>query len=311
MSPEQPKGRISLADTPATVTEQPPRALPGWAALVASMILAIAGIGLLSRGVVERLHGTGSSGALIGIGVALLAFALACDRGLISVTPGEAVVLRLAGSYQGTVRRPGLWWVHPAARRDRVSTRIRNHETGMLKVNDGDGNPIEIAAAVVWVVDDTARALFAVDNYVEFVRVQAEAGVRHIASGYAYDTRGNETPSLRENAEEINEELSSEIAVRVVAAGVRVIESRLTRLAYAPEIAQAMLRVQQANAVVAARHRIVEGAVGMVELALDRLSADAVVELDEERKATMVGNLLVVLCSDHDLQPVVNAGSLY
>jgi regulator of protease activity HflC (stomatin/prohibitin superfamily) len=311
MSPEQPKGRISLADTPATLTEQPPRALPAWAALVGSVILLIAGASLLGRGLVERFHGTGASGALIGIAVALLALAVAGARGLISVTPGEAVVLRLAGSYQGTVRRPGLWWVHPAARRDRVSTRIRNHETGMLKVNDGDGNPIEIAAAVVWVVDDTARALFAVDNYVEFVRVQAEAGVRHIASGYAYDTRDNETPSLRENAEEINEELSSEIAVRVVAAGVRVIESRLTRLAYAPEIAQAMLRVQQANAVVAARHRIVEGAVGMVELALDRLSADAVVELDEERKATMVGNLLVVLCSDHDLQPVVNAGSLY
>jgi hypothetical protein len=299
MSSEQSKGRISLADTPALITEQPPRALPGWAALVGSMILVIAGAGLLSRGLAERFHGAGSSGALIAIGVALLALSVAGARGLISVTPGEAVVLRLAGSYQGSVRRPGLWWVHPAARRDRVSTRIRNHETGMLKVNDGDGNPIEIAAAVVWVVDDTARALFAV------------AGVRHIASGYAYDTRGSETPSLRENAEEINEELSSEIAVRVVAAGVRVIESRLTRLAYAPEIAQAMLRVQQANAVVAARHRIVEGAVGMVELALDRLSADAVVELDEERKATMVGNLLVVLCSDHDLQPVVNAGSLY
>jgi regulator of protease activity HflC (stomatin/prohibitin superfamily) len=310
MSSEQSKGRISLADTPALITEQPPRALPGWAALVGSMILVIAGAGLLSRGLAERFHGAGSSGALIAIGVALLALSVAGARGLISVTP-EAVVLRLAGSYQGSVRRPGLWWVHPAARRDRVSTRIRNHETGMLKVNDGDGNPIEIAAAVVWVVDDTARALFAVDNYVEFVRVQAEAGVRHIASGYAYDTRSSETPSLRENAEEINEELSSEIAVRVVAAGVRVIESRLTRLAYAPEIAQAMLRVQQANAVVAARHRIVEGAVGMVELALDRLSADAVVELDEERKATMVGNLLVVLCSDHDLQPVVNAGSLY
>jgi regulator of protease activity HflC (stomatin/prohibitin superfamily) len=311
MSSEQSKGRISLADTPALITEQPPRALPGWAALVGSMILVIAGAGLLSRGLAERFHGAGSSGALIAIGVALLALSVAGARGLISVTPGEAVVLRLAGSYQGSVRRSGLWWVHPAARRDRLSTRIRNHETGMLKVNDGDGNPIEIAAAVVWVVDDTARALFAVDNYVEFVRVQAEAGVRHIASGYAYDTRSSETPSLRENAEEINEELSSEIAVRVVAAGVRVIESRLTRLAYAPEIAQAMLRVQQANAVVAARHRIVEGAVGMVELALDRLSADAVVELDEERKATMVGNLLVVLCSDHDLQPVVNAGSLY
>jgi regulator of protease activity HflC (stomatin/prohibitin superfamily) len=311
MSLEQPKSRISLADTPAVVTEQPPRALSGWAALAASMIMLIAGASLISRGLAERFHGAGSSVALIGIGVPLVVLALAGMRGLISITPGEAVVLRLAGSYQGTVRRPGLWWVHPGARRDRVSTRIRNHETGMLKVNDGDGNPIEIAAAVVWVVEDTARALFAVDNYVEFVRVQAEAGVRHIASGYAYDTRGSEVPSLRENADEINAELASEIAVRVIAAGVRIIESRLTRLAYAPEIAQAMLRVQQANAVVAARHRIVEGAVGMVELALDRLSADAVVELDEERKATMVGNLLVVLCSDHDLQPVVNAGSLY
>jgi regulator of protease activity HflC (stomatin/prohibitin superfamily) len=311
MSLEKPKGRISLADTPALVTEQPPRAVSGWSALVALGILLIAGAGLLSRGLIERFHGTGSPGTLIGIGVPLLVLALVGSRGLASVTPGEAVVLRLAGSYQGTVRRPGLWWVHPGARRDRVSTRIRNHETGMLKVNDGDGNPIEIAAAVVWVVEDTARALFAVDNYVEFVRVQAEAGVRHIASGYAYDTRGSDIPSLRENADEINEELSSEIAIRVTAAGVRVVESRLTRLAYAPEIAQAMLRVQQANAVVAARHRIVEGAVGMVELALDRLSADAVIELDEERKATMVGNLLVVLCSDHDLQPVVNAGSLY
>ncbi len=311
MSLEQPKGRVSLADTPAVISEQPPRALSGWAAGVVSGILFVVGADLLSRGVIARFHGAGASGALIGIGAPLIVLALAGLRGLISVTPGEAVVLRLAGNYQGTVRRPGLWWVHPAARRDRVSTRIRNHETGMLKVNDGDGNPIEIAAAVVWVVEDTARALFAVDNYVEFVRVQAEAGVRHIASGYAYDTRGSDIPSLRENADEINEELSSEIAIRVTAAGVRVIESRLTRLAYAPEIAQAMLRVQQANAVVAARHRIVEGAVGMVELALDRLSADAVVELDEERKATMVGNLLVVLCSDHDLQPVVNAGSLY
>lgn len=311
MSLEKPTARITLADTPAPVTEHPPRALSGWSAMATSMILLIAGVGLISRSLIERVHGAGSSGALIGIGVPLLVLGIAGLRGLISVTPGEAVVLRLAGSYQGTVRRPGLWWVHPAARRDRVSTRIRNHETGMLKVNDGDGNPIEIAAAVVWVVEDTARALFAVDHYVEFVRVQAEAAVRHIASGYAYDTRGSDIPSLRENADEINEELSAEIAARVTAAGVRVIESRLTRLAYAPEIAQAMLKVQQANAVVAARHRIVEGAVGMVELALDRLSADAIVELDEERKATMVGNLLVVLCSDHDLQPVVNAGSLY
>jgi regulator of protease activity HflC (stomatin/prohibitin superfamily) len=311
MSSETPRSRISLAQTPALLNERAPRALPGWSVLLAVVILLVVGMALLSRGLVERFHGPGASNALLAIGVSLVVIALAGLRGLLSVTPGEAVVLRLAGSYQGTVRQPGLWWVHPAARRDRVSTRIRNHETGMLKVNDGDGNPIEIAAAVVWVVEDTARALFAVDNYIEFVRVQAEAGVRHIASGYAYDTRGSDIPSLRENADEINEELSSEIAARVTAAGVKVVESRLTRLAYAPEIAQAMLRVQQANAVVAARHRIVEGAVGMVELALDRLSADAVIELDEERKATMVGNLLVVLCSDHDLQPVVNAGSLY
>ena len=308
---ETPRGRLSLARTPALLNERAPRSLPGWSVLVAVVILLVVGIALLSRGLVERFHAPGASNAVLAIGVPLVAIALAGLRGLLSVTPGEAVVLRLAGSYQGTVREPGLWWVHPAARRDRVSTRIRNHETGMLKVNDGDGNPIEIAAAVVWVVEDTARALFAVDNYIEFVRVQAEAGVRHIASGYAYDTRGSDIPSLRENADEINEELSSEIAARVTAAGVKVVESRLTRLAYAPEIAQAMLRVQQANAVVAARHRIVEGAVGMVELALDRLSADAVIELDEERKATMVGNLLVVLCSDDDLQPVVNAGSLY
>jgi regulator of protease activity HflC (stomatin/prohibitin superfamily) len=181
----------------------------------------------------------------------------------------------------------------------------------MLKVNDADGNPIEIAAAVVWRVGDAARALLAVDDYAAYVRVQAEASVRHVASGYPYDAGARDDPSLRSSPVEINRELSDEIASRVTAAGITVLEARLTRLAYAPEIAQAMLRVQQANAVVAARHRIVEGAVGMVELALDRLSADAVVELDEERKAAMVGNLLVVLCSDRDPQPVVNAGTLY
>lgn len=254
MSSETPRSRLSLAQTPALLDERAPRALPGWSVLVAVVILLVVGIALLSRGLVERFHGPGASNALLAIGASLVVVAFAGLRGLLSVTPGEAVV---------------------------------------------------------WVVEDTARALFAVDNYIEFVRVQAEAGVRHIASGYAYDTRGSDIPSLRENADGIDEELSSEIAARVTAAGVTVVESRLTRLAYAPEIAQAMLRVQQANAVVAARHRIVEGAVGMVELALDRLSADAVIELDEERKATMVGNLLVVLCSDHDLQPVVNAGSLY
>jgi regulator of protease activity HflC (stomatin/prohibitin superfamily) len=248
---------------------------------------------------------------LLGAGAVLLALGIAGLRGLLPISPGEAVVLRLGGSYLGTAQRPGLWWVHPVGARTRISTRLRNHETGMLKVNDADGNPIEIAAAVVWRVGHPARAVLDVDDYAAFVRVQAEAAVRHVASGYAYDSGMRDEPSLRGSPVEINAELTAEIAGRVTSAGVRVVEARLTRLAYAPEIAQAMLRVQQANAVVAARHRIVEGAVGMVELALDRLSEDAVVELDEERKATMVGNLLVVLCSDRDPQPVVNSGTLY
>ena len=194
---------------------------------------------------------------------------------------------------------------------DTVSTRIRNHETPVLKVNDADGNPIEMAAVVVWQVRDTARATFAVNDFAEFVAIQAETAVRHIGTSYPYDSRDKEHLSLRENAEAITQQVSAEIADRVVSAGVAVIESRLTRLAYAPEIAQAMLRRQQAEAVVAARQRIVEGAVGMVHLALGRLAEEAVVDLDEERKAAMVSNLLVVLCSEHATQPVVNTGSLY
>jgi regulator of protease activity HflC (stomatin/prohibitin superfamily) len=198
------------------------------------------------------------------------------------------------------------------SRRRRVSTRIRNHETTVTKVNDADGNPIEIAAVVVWQVRDTARALYEVDDFVAFVNTQAETAVRHIATSYPYDS-SSETHqlSLRDNSEQITEQLSAEIAARVESAGVHIIESRLTRLAYAPEIAQAMLRRQQANAIVAARQRIVEGAVGMVQAALARLDEHNVVDLDEERKATMVSNLLVVLCGDRDAQPVVNTGSLY
>jgi regulator of protease activity HflC (stomatin/prohibitin superfamily) len=193
-----------------------------------------------------------------------------------------------------------------------VSTRIRNHETAVAKVNDADGNPIEIAAVVVWQVEDTAQAMFGVDDFVEFVAIQTETAVRHIANSYPYDVHTDDGAlSLRDSTDEITEKLSAEIGARVRAAGVHVIESRITHLAYAPEIAQAMLRRQQAGAVVAARQRIVEGAVGMVELALDRLSEHEVVELDEERKATMVSNLLVVLCGDRDAQPVVNAGTLY
>jgi regulator of protease activity HflC (stomatin/prohibitin superfamily) len=201
--------------------------------------------------------------------------------------------------------------VRERVERRKVSTRIRNHETDVLKVNDADGNPIEIAAVVVWQVADTARAVFEVDDFIEFVAIQTETAVRHIANSYPYDAHGDAQMSLRDNADEITGKLSAEIGARVQSAGVEVIESRITRLAYAPEIAHAMLQRQQASAVVAARQRIVEGAVGMVELALDRLAAHDVVELDEERKAAMVSNLLVVLCGDRSTQPIVNAGSLY
>ncbi len=302
---------IRIADSTDDLGERQATALSGWAMGPLGAVLSIVGAALVARSLYGLSEPAGIPRLLLGVGAALLVLGVASLRGLLSLSPGEAAVLRLGGSYLGTVRRPGLWWVHPASRRTRVSTRIRNHETGMLKVNDADGNPIEIAAAVVWRVGDAARALLAVDDYAAYVRVQAEAAVRHVASGYAYDAGARDDPSLRGNPVEINLELCDEIASRVTAAGITVLEARLTRLAYAPEIAQAMLRVQQANAVVAARHRIVEGAVGMVELALDRLSADAVVELDEERKAAMVGNLLVVLCSDRDPQPVVNSGTLY
>jgi regulator of protease activity HflC (stomatin/prohibitin superfamily) len=217
----------------------------------------------------------------------------------------------LFGSYRGTVREPGLVWVNPFSKRRRVSTRIRNHETPLAKVNDADGNPIEIAAVVVWRVEDTAKAIYAVDDFVQFVATQAETAVRHIATSYAYETHGSGHLSLRDNADEITQELSTEIQARVTAAGVKIIESRLTRLSYAAEIAQAMLRRQAASAVVGARQRIVEGAVGMVRLALNKLEEEGVVELDEERKAAMVSNLLVVLCSEQATQQVVNTGTLY
>lgn len=248
---------------------------------------------------------------LLVIGTLLLIGGAILNGGLIMVAPGEARVLQFLGRYVGTVRTDGLRFINPFTFRRRISTRIRNHETAVTKVNDADGNPIEIAAVVVWRITDTARAMFEVDDYDEFVNIQAETAVRHIATSYPYDAHGGELLSLRENASEITEKLSAEIAARVEAAGVEVIESRITHLAYASEIAGAMLRRQQAGAVVAARQRIVEGAVGMVQLALQELAQQEVVELDEERKATMVSNLLVVLCSDRETQPVVNTGSLY
>jgi regulator of protease activity HflC (stomatin/prohibitin superfamily) len=290
------------------VPEQPARVLPGLRMLVISAAMLIVGIALLALS--AAVTGGGRT-ALIVLGlVAIVTFAVLA-RGLIAVAPGQARVVQLFGRYRGTVREPGMQWVNPFTVRIIVSTRIRNQESAQVKVNDADGNPIEIAAVIVWQVADTAHAIYAVDNYVHFVGVQAETAVRHIASSYPYDSRGSDALSLRDNADEITARLSAELANRVRSAGVQIIETRLTRLSYAPEIAQAMLRQQQASAVVGARQRIVEGAVGMVRLALERLDQEGVVELDEERKAAMVSNLLVVLCSEQATQQVVNTGSLY
>ncbi|MEK8072082.1 SPFH domain-containing protein [Rhodococcoides navarretei] len=287
-----------------TIAERPGWDLPGWSMLGIGLALFLGGIAAFVLGLVFTVVG------LIVAGVVLFVLSLPALMGLTLVQPNQARVLQLLGSsYSGTLRTPGLRWTNPLTYRRAISTRIRNHETGQSKVNDADGNPIEISAIVVWQVADTALASFQVDDYEEFVAVQTESAVRHIAGSYPYDAEGR--MSLRENADEITAAMSEEVHARVRSAGVEVIETRINRLAYAPEIAQAMLRRQQAGAVIAARQQIVEGAVGMVEMALGKLEEKHVVELDEERKATMVSNLLVVLCSDRDTQPVVNTGSLY
>ncbi|TWP45298.1 SPFH domain-containing protein [Lentzea tibetensis] len=281
--------------------------LPGIAMFFAGLVTVLVGAGLFVLGM-----GDGEPVVALAVfGLLVITAGAVVLRGLFTVAPGQARVLQFLGRYVGTVRSDGLRWANPLVTREKISTRIRNLETATLKVNDADGNPIEIAAVVVWQVEDTARARFEVDDFVRFVGIQTETAVRHIATSYPYDNHEESGLSLRENADEITETLSIEIAARVESAGVRVIESRLTHLAYAPEIAQAMLQRQQAGAVVAARTRIVEGAVGMVELALARLAEQDVVELDEERKAAMVSNLLVVLCGERSTQPVINTGSLY
>ena len=295
------------------MTERDRRAAPGIALLVLLVVIMLAAAGLLAAGVViGNVTGNGVVPAvMIPVAAVIAVLDYYAFRGLTSVVPGEARVVQLFGRYTGTIRRPGLCWVNPFTQRRRVSTRIRNHETQLAKVNDADGNPIEIAAVVVWQVEDTAEALYDVDDFVKFVDIQTETAVRHVASTHPYDAHTDGQLSLRENAEEITGQMTAEIAARVAPAGVRVIESRLTRLSFAPEIAQAMLRRQQAGAVIAARQRIVEGAVGMVELALARLEERDIVDLDTERKAAMVSNLMVVLCSEQNTQPIINTGSLY
>jgi hypothetical protein len=231
--------------------------------------------------------------------------------GLTIVPPGRTDVVQFFGRYIGTVGQPGFWWVAPLTVRRRVSVRVRNFETNHLKVNDADGSPVEIAAIVVWQVADTAKARYAVDDYADFVSMQAESALRHVATSHPYDDPSGTGTSLRGSTDLVAGDLAREVAERVSIAGVEIVEVRISHLAYASEIAQAMLRRQQANAVVAARTRIVEGAVGMVELALNRLTEDGVVSLDEERTASMVSNLMVVLCGEQPPSPVVNAGTLY
>jgi regulator of protease activity HflC (stomatin/prohibitin superfamily) len=259
---------------------------------------------LICIGVAIELAGSGWIAAPIVVGAIVLA-------SLVIVTPGQTSVVQFFGRYIGTVRTSGLTWVLPLTTRRRVSVRVRNFETGHLKVNDADGNPVEIAAIVVWQVADTSKATYAVDSYLDFITVQAESALRHVATSHPYDHPLDEGTSLRGSTDIVAAELAREVAERVVIAGLEIVEVRISHLAYAAEVAQAMLRRQQASAVVAARSRIVEGAVGMVRLALEQLDDQGIVELDEERKAAMVSNLMVVLCGDQPASPIVNTGSLY
>ncbi len=286
---------VGHSGTRVVIQERPAWSITGWAGvLVIAVCIAIAVVLANSVWIIAPI--------VIGALVA---------SSLVIVQPGHTKVVRFFGSYVGTVRRTGLSWILPLADRRNLSIRVRNFETNHLKVNDADGNPVEIAAIVVWQVADTSRASYAVDDYVNFVEVQAESALRHVATTHPYDDAAGGGTSLRGDVDVVAGELAQEVAQRVTIAGVEIVEVRISHLAYSPEIAQAMLRRQQANAVVAARSRIVEGSVGMVEMALARLEEHGIVELDEERKAAMVSNLLVVLCADQPASPVVNAGTLY
>jgi len=283
--------------------ENPIRSLPGIPMLLALLIAALAA-GWLA------VNAAGAPLQFVLAGLAGLV-ALFCLLGLYMVEPNQAAVLSLFGKYVGTVKENGLRWNNPFFSKKKVSLRVRNFESGKLKVNELDGSPIEIAAVIVWRVVDSAEAVFNVDDYESFVHIQSEAALRAMATSYPYDQHEDGDISLRSHPVEISERLKEQLDERLTSAGVDVLEARISHLAYAPEIAQAMLQRQQANAVIAARTRIVAGAVGMVEMALAELQKKAVVHLDEERKAQMVSNLLVVLCGERGTQPIVNAGSLY
>jgi regulator of protease activity HflC (stomatin/prohibitin superfamily) len=286
--------------------EIPRQALPGYFMLIVALAMAAGGLYGLTHLDKHDVEGLTVLGLLL-----LEAGAILVLTGLFIVNPNQATVLQLFGHYAGTVRETGLRWTNPFYSKRRISLRIRSFDGEHLKVNDIEGNPIEIAAIVVWRVKDTAEALFNVDDYMAYVKIQSEAALRNLATRYSYDAHDDKHPSLRGHTQVIAEQLKLEIQAQLEKAGIEVVEARISHLAYAPEIAQAMLQRQQAGAIIAARQRIVEGAVGMVEMALDMLSKNKIVELDEERKAQMVSNLLVVLCGERSTQPIINTGTIY
>jgi regulator of protease activity HflC (stomatin/prohibitin superfamily) len=287
------------------IREQVRRTVSGWVALPSILATVLIGLVVLVFAATVEEPLVGVPAFFMTVGVFLLL------AGLFTVQPNEARVLTLFGKYSGSVKSDGFHWANPFLKKRRISLRIRNFESAQIKVNDLEGNPIEIAAIVVWRVVETAEALFEVDSYEHYVKVQTEAAVRNLAMHYPYDAYVDGQMSLRSNTTEIAELMKGEVQARLHKAGVEVLEARINHLAYAPEIAAAMLQRQQAGAIIAARQRIVEGAVGMVEMALDLLSKRDVVTLDNDRKAAMVSNLLVVLCGDRNTQPVINTGTIY
>jgi regulator of protease activity HflC (stomatin/prohibitin superfamily) len=284
----------------------------GYVMLVTVIAMFLFSITLFIGGVVmlEQRQGAVGAGALAA-GIMLFITSIVTSIGFLTLQPNEACLYTLFGSYAGTMRESGFWWANPFMLKRKISLRSRNFEGSKLKVNDKKGNPIEIAAVVVWRVEDTAQACFDVDDFESYVRTQSESAVRHLANSYAYDHGEENEITLRSSFDEVSAALRAELQERLAKAGVHVEEARITHLAYAPEIAQAMLRRQQAEAVIAARTKIVHGAVSMVQMALNELSEKNVVHLDEERKASMVSNLLVVLCGESEAHPVINTGTLY
>lgn len=306
----EPAGRpVGFGGTRVDVRERQAWHISGALGLLVGLALLIAGPIVIVYA--TATSSTGSPAALLVLGVVALLAGCLLTSGLAVVQPGQTRVVQFFGNYIGTIRRAGLVQTVPLSSRRNVSVRVNNFETNELKVNDADGNPVNIAAIIVWQVADTAKSVFAVEDYQAFVAVQSEAALRHVATSHPYDNAATGQETLRGSTELVADELAHEVADRIAIAGLEVIEARISSLAYAPEIAQAMLQRQQASAVIAAREKIVEGAVSMVQNALERLEADNVVTLDDERKASMVSNLLVVLCSDSRATPVVNTGGLY